>query len=211
MLISASFLSSKKIPTTLTLLNQTDVDMIHVDVMDGKYVPSKTLPYHQMKHIEDYTTKRLDVHLMVEKPSHYIDDYANLNTEYITVPLNSSEKLLDNLQQIKSYAIKTGVFLNPETKIEEVVPYLPYLDLILIMGVQPGAGGQEFLPATIKKLQELKQCLKTYPNFSIKISVDGGVNDKTAPKMKNLIDILVSGSYITNSDDYQEKITTLRK
>lgn len=209
-MISASFLTSKDIPNTLTKLNDTDVDFIHVDVMDGKYVENKSLPFKEMRHIYKFTDKRLDVHLMVASPSIYISDYASLNTEYITIHLDTLEDTLSNLKLIKSYGIKAGLALNPDDKVEKLIPYLPYIDLILVMGVIPGKGGQKFIDKTIDKLKELKALKKEYKDFNFKVSVDGGVNDIVAKKIHNLTDIMVSGNYITSSEDYQKKINSLR-
>lgn len=209
-MISASFLTSKDIPKTLTELNDTDVDFIHVDVMDGKYVENKSLPFKEMRHIYKFTDKRLDVHLMVESPSKYICDYASLNTEYITIHLDTVEDTLSNLKLIKSYGIKTGIALNPNDKVESLIPYLPYIDLILVMGVIPGKGGQKFIDKTIDKLKELKVLKKEYKDFKFKISVDGGINNIVAKKIYNLTDIIVSGNYITSSTDFQKQINSLR-
>ncbi len=209
-MISASFLSSKDIPKTLTELNNTDVDYIHVDVMDGKYVEGKTLPFREMRHIYKFTDKRLDVHLMVESPSKYIKDYASLNSEYISIHLNTLEDILPNLKLIKSYGIKAGIVLNPEDEVQMIIPYLPYIDLILVMGVTPGKGGQKFINSTINKLKELNILKKEYKEFTFKISIDGGINDIVAKKISNLTDIIVSGAYITNSNDYQKQINSLR-
>lgn len=209
-MISASFLTSKDIPKTLAELNDTDVDFIHVDVMDGKYVENKSLPFKEMRHIYKFTNKRLDVHLMVESPSKYISDYASLNTEYITIHLDTIENTLSNLKQIKSYGIKTGIALNPDDKVEALIPYLPYIDLILVMGVIPGKGGQKFIDKTIDKLKELKVLKKEYKDFKFKISVDGGVNNIVVKKIYNLTDIIVSGNYITSSIDFQKQINSLR-
>ena len=140
-MISVSFLGSKDIPKTLKLLNDTDTDFIHLDVMDGKYVSNKTLPFKEMKHIYEFTDKRLDVHLMVDTPSSFIKDYASLNTEYISIHLDTKEDLVSNLKLIKSYGIKAGIVLNPNDDVSMIVPYLPYIDLILVMGVVPGRSG----------------------------------------------------------------------
>lgn len=209
-MISVSFLASNNIPDTLTKLNNTDANFIHVDVMDGKYVDNKSLPFKEMKHIYKFTDKRLDVHLMVESPSIYISDYASLNTEYISIHLDTIEDTLSNLKLIKSYGIKAGIVLNPNDKVESLIPYLPYIDLILVMGVIPGKGGQKFIDKTINKLKELKVLKKEYKDFKFKVSVDGGVNDVVSKKIYNLVDIIVSGSYITSSEDYQKQINSLR-
>ncbi len=209
-MISASFLTSKNIPNTLTKLNKTDVDYIHVDVKDNKYVSGKTLPFKQMKHIYKFTDKRLDIHLMVDAPSKYIKDYANLNTEYISIHLDTKEDTLINLKLIKDYGIKAGIVLNPNNEVQDLIPYLPYISLIVVMGVVPGEGGQKFIDSTIEKLKELNILKKEYPNFDFKISVDGGVNNVIAKKINKLTDIIVSGAYIVESEDYQKQINSLR-
>ena len=206
--ISVSFLSSKNIPLDLRKLDVTDTDYIHVDIMDGKFVKRKTMPFREMKHIYKYTSKRLDVHLMVEEPSKFIPSYAELNSEYITIHVESEEDIVKNLELIKSYSIKCGLAINPDTPVKELVPYLPYLDLILVMSVVPGEGGQEFILNTENKLKELKELLKTYP-VDVLVNVDGGINDETKKYCKDA-DILTSGSYIIHSDNFQEKITSLR-
>ena len=209
-MISASFLTSKNIPDTLTKLNNTDVDYIHIDVLDGKYVEGKSLPFKEMKHIYKFTDKRLDVHLMVSSPSKYIKDYASLNNEYISIHLDTLEDIISNLKLIKSYGIKAGLVLNPDDKVSKLIPYLPYIDLILVMGVIPGKGGQKFIEKTTNKLKELNVLKKEYKDFNFKISIDGGINDIVAKKINNLVDIIVSGAYITNSNDYQKQINSLR-
>ena len=208
MLVSASFLSSKDIPKFLTKLNDTDINYIHVDVMDGAYVKNKTMPFREMKHISDYTSKRLDVHLMVKNPLKYIDDYALLNTEYITIHKDIDDDLLKCLKEIKSYYIKAGISLKSEDEIKDIIPYLPYIDLILVMSVEPGQGGQKFIEDTPKKIDEIKVLLKEYKS-NIVVSVDGGINNETS-KLCKKCDILVSGSYIINSSNFEEKINSLR-
>jgi len=208
MKVSASFLSSKNVPVDLGKLNDTDVDYIHVDIMDGKFVKGKTMPFREMRHIYKYTSKRLDVHLMVENPSEYIPLYAELNTEYITFHVEVLEDIEKNLQMIKDYSIKCGLAINPDTKVSELIPYLPYLDLILVMSVVPGAGGQEFITETENKLKEVRALIESY-NINTLINVDGGVNDKTKV-MCSAASMLTAGSYITNSDNFQEKISSLR-
>ena len=208
MLISTSFLSSKNIPRDLTKLDETSTDYIHVDVMDGKFVKNRTMPFKEMRHIYKYTSKRLDVHLMVKDPESYIGDYATLNTEYITIHLELDGNIEEYLNEIKSYGIKCGLAIKPDTEIKEIVPYLPLLDLILVMSVEPGEGGQSFIENSENKINELKILLEEY-NSCAKISVDGGINLDTK-KYCNNCDILVSGSYIVNSDNFEERIDSLR-
>ena len=206
--VSVSFLSSKNIPQDLRKLNDTDVDFIHVDIMDGKFVKNKTMPFSEMKNIYKYTSKRLDVHLMVENPSKYIPLYAELNTEFITFHVEVEEDIVACLELIKSYSIKCGLAISPDTKISELIPYLPYLDEIIVMSVVPGEGGQEFIPETEARIKEIKALINSY-NLNCIINVDGGINDKTV-NYCSLADIITCGSYITNSDNFQEKITSLR-
>ena len=208
MKVSASFLSSKNIPQDLAKLNETDVDYIHVDIMDGKFVKAKTIPFKEMRHIYEYTSKRLDVHLMVEKPSLYIPLYAELNTEYITIHVEIEEDIVKDLELIKKYSIKCGLAINPDTSVKELVPYLPYLDSILVMSVVPGAGGQAFILETVKKIEEIKALISSY-NLEIILNVDGGINNSTR-KLCDKVDIVTAGSYIVNSDNFQEKISSLR-
>ena len=210
MKVSVSFLSSKYIPRDLKLLNDTDVDYIHLDIMDGKFVKNKTMPFREMKHIYEYTSKRLDVHLMVEDLSKYIPLYAELNTEYITFHIEVDEDIIKNLQMIKDYSIKCGLAIKPETKVNELIPYLPYLDMILVMSVEPGAGGQAFMIESCDKIKEVKSLLNSY-NINAVINVDGGIKDTTVNMCKESgVDMVTAGSYIINSDNFQEKISSLR-
>ena len=208
MKVSVTFLSSKDIPKDLEKLNQTDTDFIHVDVMDGKFVPNKTMPFREMRHISDYTSKRLDVHLMVVDPSKYIPLYAELNTEYITFHVEVTEDIEKNLKMIKEYSIKCGLAIKPDTKISELIPYLPYLDLILVMSVEPGKGGQKFIEGTDKRIKEIRELLNSY-NVPAIINVDGGINGDTVSLCRDA-DMVASGSYVVLSDDFQEKISSLR-
>lgn len=208
MLVSTSFLSSNNIPRDLKKLNETDTDYIHVDVMDGKFVPNKTMPFSEMKNIYKYTSKRLDVHLMVNDPMKYINDYATLNTEYITIHEEIDVDIIEMLKLIKSYGIKCGLAIKPDTLVSDLVPYLPLLDLVLVMSVEPGAGGQKFIMESEDKIKEVKILIDTY-NLSTKISVDGGINSETK-NYCSLCDILVSGSYIVNSLDFSKQIDSLR-
>ena len=208
MKISASFLSSSNIPMDLKRLNQTDVDFIHVDIMDGKFVPNKTMPFSEMKNIYKYTDKRLDVHLMVDNPEKYIPLYAELNTEYITFHVEVMDKVEENLELIKSYGIKCGLSLKPGTPVKSLVPYLPLLDLILVMSVEPGRGGQSFIDGTEKKIREVRELISDYHSKAL-INVDGGIDDITKNSCQEC-DILTSGSYIIQSDNFQERIDSLR-
>ncbi|MBR2828760.1 MAG: ribulose-phosphate 3-epimerase [Bacilli bacterium] len=208
MKVSASFLSSKNVVEDLKKLNETDVDYIHVDIMDGKFVSNKTMPFSEMKHIYQYTSKRLDVHLMVENPSKYIPLYAELNTEFISFHVEVEEDIMKNIELIKKYSIRCGLAIHPDTKIRNLIPYLPYIDEVIVMSVVPGKGGQAFLIESVDRIQELRDLINSY-HFNVLINVDGGVKD-TTKDLCNGADILTSGSYIINSSNFQEKITSLR-
>ena len=206
--VSVTFLSSTDVVRDLKLLDMTDTDYVHVDVMDGKFVPNKTMPFSEIKNIGKYTSKRLDIHLMVEDPSKYIPLYASLNAEYITFHVEVDEDIEESLKMIRNYSIKAGLAIKPETKISELVPYLPYLDLVLVMSVEPGAGGQKFIDGAEDKINELRELLDTYHSQAV-INVDGGINNVTCKKCYNA-DIVASGSYVVRSDNFQEKISSLR-
>ncbi len=203
--ISVSFLSSKDISKDLMLLNSTDTDYIHVDVMDGKFVPAKFDPIKKLSKLANVVTKRLDVHLMVKKPTKYILKYALLNTEYITVHVEI-DNVLECLDLIKSYGIKCGLAINPDTPVEVLEEYLDEIDGITLMSVYPGKGGQAFLEDSVSRLKKLK---KMIGKRKIEITIDGGINDETKTKAKQA-DILVSGSYVLNNLDFQHQIDTLR-
>ena len=208
MKVSVSFLSCKNPAVDLKKLNDTDVDFIHVDVMDGKFVKKKTMPFREMRNIYKYTDKRLDVHLMVKNPDKYIPLYAELNTEYITIHVEIGQDIDKMIKLIKKYGIKAGLAISPNTPVSDLVPYLPIIDLILVMSVEPGLGGQEFISSTKEKLKEVRTLLKEYKKSAV-INVDGGVNDNTVSKCKDA-DIVTSGSYIVLSDNFRESIDKLR-
>ena len=208
MKVSVSFLNSIDVIKDLKKLDMTDVDYIHVDFMDGKFVPNKSMPYREMKHIGDFTSKRLDVHLMVSEPSKYIPLFAELNAEYITLHVEVDEDILKDLEMIKQYSIKAGLAIKPNTKVSSLVPYLPYLDEIIVMSVEPGMGGQPFIPESEDKIKEVRALVNSYHMNTI-INVDGGVTDQTIDKCRDA-DMVVSGSYIVKSDNFQEKISSLR-
>lgn len=208
MKISASFLGCKKIGKTLSDLNLTDVDYIHVDVMDGKYVKGKTMPFSELSTIGNYTRKRLDVHFMVSKPLKLIDLYATLNVFCLTFHLDILDDLNLIINRCRDYGIKVGIAVNPTQDISLVYNYLDKIDLVLVMGVNPGLPGQKFIEDTPTKINTLRKEIEKR-KLNTLISVDGGVNLENVKYLQNC-DILVSGSTITNSHNYQEIITKLR-
>jgi len=209
MKISASFLTSNDKAKDLKKLNLTDVDYIHVDYMDGKFVRQKSLSFRELKKIYKYTSKRLDVHLMAEKPEKLIRKFATLNTEFITFHVEINRNIDKLIDFVHSYGIKVGLSIKPDTNIKELEPYLEKIDLILVMSVEPGLGGQKFIEGTTSRILEIKKLLQEKDIHDILISVDGGINDETKDKASG-VDILVSGNYITSSKNFQENITRLR-
>lgn len=209
MKISASFLSCKKILPAISKLSLTDVDYIHVDFIDGKFVVGKTIPFRKLKKIRKVSSKRLDIHLMTNKLNKYIKKFAVLNCEYITFHIEATNDIEKYINMIHNYGIKVGIAIKPDTEIEEVKPYLNMIDLVLVMSVEPGYGGQEFIPKTVEKLKELKKYL-VENKINVVVSVDGGINIDTLKDIKEYVDMAVSGSYITSSNNYQEQINSLR-
>lgn len=206
--VSVSFLSSKDEQKDILKLNRTSADYIHVDVMDGRFVKKKHKPFKMLYKMSSTIIKRLDVHLMEKNPLKNINYYASLNTEYITihVELDKVDKYID---LIKQYGIKCGLAINPDTDVSALLPYLSKIDMVLIMSVMPGKGGQEFIDDTIKKILKIKKMIVS-KKVKVKISVDGGINDEIAKRL-DFVDIIVSGSYVTNSEDFEEAICLLRE
>lgn len=209
MKVSASFLSCKKIIPAIEKLSLTDVDYIHVDFIDGKFVVGKKIPFHKLKKISKVSSKRLDVHLMTNNLKKYIKKFATLNCEYITFHVEVEKDIEKYIDLIHSYGIKCGLAINPNTDIEILGPYLNMIDMVLVMSVVPGYGGQPFIPETVEKVKKLKDVI-TKDKLKIVINIDGGINNETVKEIQPFVDMVVSGSYITNSNDYQEKINSLR-
>ena len=203
MKIATSFLSSNNIPKDLKKLNDTDVDFIHVDIMDGKFVKNKTKSFTD---IYKYTSKRLDIHLMVEHPKKDIISYSLLNVDTISIHVEIKDKIDELIDLIHGYGIKAGLAISPGTNVDELDKYLDKIDKVLIMSVVPGEGGQEFLMDTIDRINLIKE--KT-SNKNILLEVDGGINNITKDYC-NGVDILVSGSYVLSSDNFEEQINSLR-
>lgn len=207
MKIAISFLKSKfNTIDTIKKINETDAEYIHVDIMDGKFVENKTDDFlNELK----YTKKPLDIHLMVDNPIDYIIKYKDLKPDYITIHSEIEYNLFDLIDLIKSFNIKVGISIKPNTSIESIEKYLNIVDNILIMSVEPGMGGQKFMDSILYKIDELKR-LRKENDYNYIISIDGGINDTTIKKVKD-VDLIISGSFICMSDNYQEQINKLRK
>lgn len=207
--IAVSFLKSKyTIEDTIKKINETNAEYIHVDVMDGEFVPNKSFIYNDVKEILKKTNKKLDIHLMVGNPLEYILEYKNLNPEIITIHSEINKNIDDYIDLIKSYNIKVGLSIKPKTSIETIEKYLNRIDNVLIMSVEPGKGGQKFMDSILYKIDILEK-LRAENNYNYKISIDGGINEDTIVKVKK-VDFVISGSYICMSNDYQSKINELR-
>ena len=207
-MISASFLSIKdNLKENIKVLDNTTIDMLHVDIMDGVFVPNKTWNIFTIKELLSDTKSRKDVHLMVCDVLKYIDDFKTINPDYITFHYEAIDNIYDTIMYIKSLNIKVGLSIKPNTSVNDILPYLPYLDLVLVMSVEPGLGGQIFIENSVNKINMLYD-LREKNNYHYLIEVDGGINDKTY-KLCNKADILVVGSFITNGN-YQEQIDKIR-
>lgn len=206
MKLSVSILNSEDKKEMVKILNNTDISYIHIDVMDGKFVSQKTLPYQELIDISKETNKKLDVHLMMEDPEEYIDNIKEIkNIDTITIHLEINKDIKQILTKIKKLGIKRGLSIKPNTKIESLIPFLEDIDLILIMTVEPGLGGQTFLEESTTRIKQIKDLVK---DKNILLEVDGGINNNTIDKVKEA-DIAVVGSYITKSDDPINQIKSL--
>ena len=210
MKLSVSYLSVKKkdIPKVISELDTTNVDYIHIDVMDGKYVKNKANLFSSVKKIGEYTRKRFDIHFMVEKPLKMIDDYCFLDAYCMTFHIDIKDDLNKVIDKCHNYGIKVGLALNPDQDIELLDPYLDKIDLVLIMSVVPGLPEQKFIKEVVPKIKKLRKKIKDEKR-KILINVDGGVNLDTK-KLLTDVDILVSGSFVTNSDNYGEIVNKLK-
>ena len=181
-------------------------EYLHLDVMDGNFVPNISYGSPVISAIRPHSNLVFDVHLMVEEPDRFIKDFVDAGADIITVHVEAIKHLHRTIQLIKSYGKKVGVALNPATPIETLKHVVKEIDMILIMSVNPGFGGQAFIPEVLSKIEELR---KLYPEMDIE--VDGGVNDKTVEAIKEAgANILVAGSYLF-SGNYKEKIELMKK
>lgn len=206
MKISASFL---KIQNDKEKIRKLDLlsDYMHFDIMDGNFVSASTVSYEVMKENTSEILKPKDIHLMVEDIYSYVDTYKELSPEFITFHYEVADDVQSVIDYIKSFGIKPGISINPDTEVTLLNPYLDKIDLVLVMSVFPGKGGQEFIDIS-DKLDYLNH-YREINDLNYMIEVDGGINDMTIEKVKKA-DMAVVGSYITDSDDYESQFERLR-
>lgn len=207
--ISVSYLKSKYNELeTIKRITESSADFIHVDLMDGGFVPTKNFTIQSVTKLLSDAKKPLDIHLMCFDPIIYIEELAKLKPAYITFHIEATKDIIKTIELIKRNNIKVGLSLRPDTNYLELMPFLPLIDLVLIMSVTPGKGGQTFIPESKNRLQELIN-IRENNHLNFKIAMDGGLNNETIKLVKGL-DIAVSGSYICNSDDYEYAIKSLK-
>ena len=184
---------------------------VHIDVMDGHFVPNITIGAPVVKSLRKVCDLVLDVHLMISEPKKYVSDFINAGSDIITFHYEAQKELtLDIIKEIKSSGVKVGLSIKPQTSTDEIREFIPYLDLVLIMTVEPGFGGQKFMHECVQKIADIKEFARLYKRDGLSIQVDGGINEKTANICKNLgANSLVAGSYIFNSSDINQAIASL--
>ena len=211
--LSPSILSAdfSQLGKQVALIEKGGADLIHVDVMDGHFVPNISFGAAVMKSVRESTNLNFDVHLMIEEPDLYIDDFLTDKTEYITVHQEACRHLHRTIGHIKSLGIKAGVSLNPATPIETLTEIISDVDLILLMSVNPGFGGQKFIQGTVDKIRRLSAMRKS-TGTGFMIEVDGGVNlENAASLIETGADILVAGSAVFGAEDIVERIREFKK
>lgn len=208
-LIAPSILSAdfSRLEKEVMSIEKAGADWVHIDVMDGHFVPNITIGSAVTASIKKRTNLPLDVHLMIEDPWFYLDDFINAGSSIITIHGEvSSLSLVKKIKiKLEKHKIKLGISLNPSTTVNEIKKFLPYADLVLVMSVNPGFGGQNFMPVVLPKISELRKIFKGI------IEVDGGITDETAPLVvKNGADMLVAGSYVFKAKNRAKAIERLK-
>lgn len=206
-ILSADF---SKLGEEISDVEKGGAELIHVDVMDGHFVPNITIGPLIVESIRPITKLPLDVHLMIENPDQYIESFAKAGADYITVHVEACRHLHRTIQLIKSFGVKAGVVLNPATPVQWIEPIIEELDIVLLMSVNPGFGGQKFIPAVLNKIRQVRD-LAVQKGVQLEIEIDGGVNEQTARLCVEAgATILVAGSAVYNQEDRGKAISILK-
>ena len=209
-IIAPSMLSCNfgKLKEEIEMVNQSEAGWFHLDIMDGVFVPNITFGTPILEVFKEYATKHLDAHLMIVNPENYIEKFASLGANTITVHYEACDNLQNTMNQIKKLNVKAGVAINPDTDVSVLDSLVNEIDLICLMSVFPGFSGQKFIPDTFERLEKLKKII-TDKNSQALIQIDGGVSTDNAKKLVSLgADILVAGSFVFKSEDAS---TTIKK
>ncbi len=210
MICSPSFLSSDFTKLESEIKSVSNAKWLHFDVMDGKFVDNKTYNHLMVREIKAFSKQFFDVHLMIEEPEKYYQDYIAEGAELITFHFEATSKPLELIKKIKKQDILAGISIKPDTPVEVLDDFLPYLDLILIMSVEPGRGGQDFITSSLDKIEYLNN-KRNLLDYSYYIEVDGGINLETAKLVKDKgCDVIVVGSFIFNKEDRRKIIEELK-
>ena len=207
-LLAADFL---KLDQECTMLNESEADWYHLDVMDGRFVPNISFGPMIIEFIRKATTKVCDVHLMIEEPEKYAEQFKNAGADILTVHVEACRHLHRNVQQIKSLGMKAGVALNPHTPVSTLTDILHDIDLVCLMSVNPGFGGQKFIPYTLDKIKQLRKMIDD-SGLKVHIEIDGGVTLENAPSIIAAgADVLVAGNTVFKSTDPKATIRQLKQ
>ncbi len=213
MLVSPSLLAADfgNLEREMQWFNRSEADLLHLDVMDGVFVPNLSFGFPVLKAVARLCQKPLDVHLMVVRPEAYLDRVAALpGVRYFNFHYEAIDRPLDLIQRVRSLGIGTAITLKPATPVSALTPLLPDLDLILLMSVEPGFGGQAFIPGTLDKARQLRQDIARTGSHAL-IEVDGGVNQTTGPQCAEAgIDVLVAGSFVFGAEDPIAAVSQLK-